>query len=120
MYVSWVGLQNRFKIQTCQCKRVRLIGWGGSASRLNPLSRLDEITRQLNSRQNSEGGAISDAPAVNSRASGPDPERFIDSAASFSGKDWLLLLDLDVNGSKRWRLGEADLSYHEVSELLNL
>ncbi|EXJ56919.1 hypothetical protein A1O7_07263 [Cladophialophora yegresii CBS 114405] len=41
------------------------------------------------------------------------------SATSFSGEDWLVLSDFDVNQNRSWSLGDVVLGYQNVSELLH-
>ncbi|OQV08211.1 Fungal specific transcription factor domain-containing protein [Cladophialophora immunda] len=87
--------------------------------RVSVRSRLDEMFKQMNDLQNNVEASCPDSRSVNSRAADSDPDCGASSTASFCGKDWILLTDVEANSGRVWCLGDVELSYPAASELLN-
>jgi hypothetical protein len=82
-------------------------------------SRLEEMSRKVNSLQNNLSHQTPESLSAASSVIPLGPAS-TNSATSFSGEDWLLLSDFDANQNRSWSLGDVVLGYQNVSELLHL
>ena len=80
-------------------------------------SRLEEMSRKVNSLQSSASHQTPESQSASSTGL-PFGPASAGSAVSFSGEDWLQLSDLETNQNTSWSLGDVVLGYQDASELL--